>query len=175
MDGKDKVVALKDRVGQARREAGLTQAAIEEHLNLPAGAVSKIESGTRSVTSTELAELAKICGRHLGWFFESQGDYVPRLRGDANTTAGRGDLAWLNEFAQAFCFLESNLGQPQITRVASPTHNTEDTMLRRKRVTFTAEKPAPTKVSFNTRDGKVSFTAEKPQPTNVSFLVKKKH
>jgi hypothetical protein len=34
-------------------------------------------------------------------------------------------------------------------------------------------KPQPTKVQFQTKDGKVSFIADKPQPTPVSFLAKK--
>jgi hypothetical protein len=48
-------------------------------------------------------------------------------------------------------------------------------MAKRHRVTFTAEKPQPTRVKFETKDGDfVSFVAEKLQPTKVSFFAKSK-
>jgi len=40
------------------------------------------------------------------------------------------------------------------------------------KVSFTAEKPMPTRVSFETKDGKVSFIATKEQPQKVAFWAK---
>ncbi len=41
------------------------------------------------------------------------------------------------------------------------------------RVSFTAEKPTPTRVSFETKDGeKVSFVATKDKPQKVMFWAK---
>lgn len=101
---------LRQRILQARRDVDLSQAEVEAELKLPAGAFSKIESGVRAITSTELAEFARLSGRHIGWFFASEPTTVSKLRGSAGSVEGRADLAWLHEFAEAFCYLEKSLG-----------------------------------------------------------------
>jgi len=102
---------LRQRIAQARHEAELPQATVENELNLPAGAFSKIENGGRAITSTELGEFARLSGRHIAWFFDSEPAPIAKLRGLANSPAGRADIAWLQEFAEAFCYLKSALGE----------------------------------------------------------------
>lgn len=101
---------LRQRIAQARHEAELPQATVESELNLPAGAFSKIENGSRAITSTELGEFARLSGRHIAWFFDSEPAPIAKLRGLANSPAGRADIAWLQEFAEAFCYLKNALG-----------------------------------------------------------------
>lgn len=100
---------LRQRIQQARREVDLSQAMVEVELKLPAGAFSKIESGARAITSTELAYFARLSGRRIGWFFAQEPTTVSKLRGQAASVEGRADLAWLHEFAEAFCYLEKAL------------------------------------------------------------------
>jgi Zn-dependent peptidase ImmA (M78 family)/DNA-binding XRE family transcriptional regulator len=50
---------LGERIGRARERAGLSQGALAELVGLTQSAVSRIESGERSVESLELARLAK--------------------------------------------------------------------------------------------------------------------
>jgi hypothetical protein len=52
----------------------------------------------------------------------------------------------------------------------------EDRSVKRgtHKVSFTAEKPRPTKVEFETKDGEVSFNAKKERPTRVKFWAKNK-
>jgi transcriptional regulator with XRE-family HTH domain len=106
----DTATLLRDRIGRGRRDAGLSQAAIEAKLELPAGALSKIETGARAITSTELAALAQMCGRSIGWFFDPTPANVPMF-GESESTTGRADLAWLHEFAEAACTLERLVGE----------------------------------------------------------------
>jgi transcriptional regulator with XRE-family HTH domain len=147
---------LRARVAQARLEAALGQAEIERSLGLPPGAVSKIENGARAITSTELAQFARLTGRYLGWFFDEDAVPTPMMRGELASEAGRADLAWLHEFAEAYTFLKSR-------KVQTNSRSEEKKMSRRQRVKFIAEKPQPTPVKFKTSDGEVvSFVAEKP-------------
>lgn len=155
---------LRERVSQARREAGFAQAGVETQLGLPPGALSKIESGSRAITSTELAAFAQLCGLNVGWFFDPQPAAAVRLRAASESPATRADLAWLHDFAETVCTLE---------RLVSQYGEEVTTMPKRTRVQFTALKPQPTEVQFPTKDGSVSFIADKPQPTKVSFLAKK--
>lgn len=110
---------LRSRVSRARAEAGLSQAEIEQALHLPSGAFSKIENGSRSLSSAELVGLARLTGHDIGWFFEENAARVPLLRGEAASLAGRADLSWLQEFARAYCFLESELNRPRSGRLDS--------------------------------------------------------
>jgi transcriptional regulator with XRE-family HTH domain len=102
---------LRSRVAKAREAAGLAQAEIERSLGLPPGAVSKIEGGSRGITSAELAQVARLTGRHVGWFFDESPQPTPAMRGEAGSEAGRADIAWLCEFADAYCFLKQRLQQ----------------------------------------------------------------
>lgn len=56
------------RVAEARRSAGLTQGALGAELGIDRTAVAKIERGKRTVSSLELAELARVLGRAIEWF-----------------------------------------------------------------------------------------------------------
>jgi transcriptional regulator with XRE-family HTH domain len=106
----DTATILRERISRARRDAGLAQATIEKGLKLTAGAFSKIESGARDITSTELAAFAQMCGLNVGWFFDAEPTSVPMLRGDSASGLGRADLAWLHEFAEATVSLERLVG-----------------------------------------------------------------
>jgi transcriptional regulator with XRE-family HTH domain len=98
----DIAARLCQRIADARKSAGLTQAALESELGLSAGTMSKIESGTRDVSSTELAALASICGKSVGWFFADGAHVAVHFRGGVGDDESRRDLAWFSEFATAY-------------------------------------------------------------------------
>jgi transcriptional regulator with XRE-family HTH domain len=56
------------RLRQARREACLTQAEVGRRLGVRQAFVSKMESGERRLDPVELARLAVVYGKPLGWF-----------------------------------------------------------------------------------------------------------
>src|SRR4051812_43944328 len=100
-------VVLGARVRQARLAAGFNQAQIAAALSIPRSAVSLLESGERSLSSHELAQLSQI----FGWSVQSLlfGDEVPDDAADADAdgavlryfrTTGHlaaGDESWLAE------------------------------------------------------------------------------
>ncbi len=97
---------LRARIMVAREQAQLSQAELERELALPSGAISKIESGARDVSSIELAAIAQACGKSLNWFFEKDDQSVLLRAGNVSSKAAREDLAWFNEFADAFVALK---------------------------------------------------------------------
>ncbi len=56
------------RLTEARESAHLTQREVGEKIGRPQSYVSKCESGERRVDVIELAELAALYNRPLGWF-----------------------------------------------------------------------------------------------------------
>lgn len=62
--------AFRDRLVLARTEAGLSQQAVADLLKKPQSWVSKNESGERRVDAVELAKLARVLKRPIGWFVE---------------------------------------------------------------------------------------------------------
>ncbi len=61
-------VRFQRTLGIARRQAGLTQAAVAKQLGKPQSYVSKCETGERRVDVLELAAFARIYGKPLDWF-----------------------------------------------------------------------------------------------------------
>lgn len=59
---------LSGRLKEAREYVGLTQDDVARKLGVPRSALSNIEAGTRKVDALELAQLAKLYQRPLGWF-----------------------------------------------------------------------------------------------------------
>jgi len=59
---------LLDRLRQARRDAGLTQTQVAEAVGRPQSFVSKSESGERRLDPIELAELARLYAKPVGFF-----------------------------------------------------------------------------------------------------------
>jgi transcriptional regulator with XRE-family HTH domain len=64
---------LLDRLRQARHEAGLTQAQVAEAVRRPQSFVSKSESGERRLDPIELAELAELYAKPVGFFVSEVG------------------------------------------------------------------------------------------------------
>ncbi|HEY3445472.1 MAG TPA: XRE family transcriptional regulator [Myxococcales bacterium] len=68
---KQKVPTLQElgsRLAEARKASGLTQADLAREVGLDRTAVTKIESGTRSVDSLELSRIAAALQRPVDWF-----------------------------------------------------------------------------------------------------------
>lgn len=107
---------LRTRIATAREQAGLSQGELERLLEIPTGAVSKMEAGTRDVSSVELSSIAKACGRSLNWFFDDAEDLVPQLRGTLGGEEARSDLAWFSEFADAYVALTEIVRQQPNSR-----------------------------------------------------------
>lgn len=77
-----RVRRLTERIRQARRAAGLTQGALARAVRLDRTAISRIESGERSVDAVELARLADVLGHSVAWLVGEVGEApadVPRL------------------------------------------------------------------------------------------------
>lgn len=60
------------RIAEARRWAKVSQASLAAAVSLERSAISKIESGTRSLGSLELTRIARHLGRSLEWFVSEQ-------------------------------------------------------------------------------------------------------
>lgn len=104
----DLAAHLRKRIIEARKDANLSQQAVADALGLQPTAISKLENGARDVSSTELARIAQICGKPLSWFFGD--DDLPvaiSLRSAGASTEALKDLAWANEFAEAYAFLKN--------------------------------------------------------------------
>jgi uncharacterized protein len=72
--------SLGHRVDEARRASGLTQAALAEAIGIDRTAISKIESGSRKLSSTELARIARVLDRPVEWFVTSSPSEKDLLR-----------------------------------------------------------------------------------------------
>jgi len=59
--------AVGRRIGQARRELGLTQAELATRIGVTLGILDRYETG-RADPSGKLAQIAEVTGRHLSWF-----------------------------------------------------------------------------------------------------------
>ncbi len=75
---------LKDRLKQARKNAGLTQAELADRVGIKQASVSEIERGLTR-TSGYLVQLAQACGVDPVWLSEGKGS-VDRTRPVANAT-----------------------------------------------------------------------------------------
>lgn len=113
METKTLASLLSERVAQARKEAGLSQDGLAGEIGLDGSAISKIENGTRQLSSTELARMARACGRPIDWFFSREESPSPLLRGTAASSEARHDATWLLEFSDSFTFLAKELKAPQ--------------------------------------------------------------
>ncbi len=63
---------LAERLRMAREAAKLSQDDVARELLLPRPAISQIENGHRRVEALELARLAKLYGRPLGFFADEE-------------------------------------------------------------------------------------------------------
>ncbi len=70
----EKYQAFLQRLKAARRDAGLTQREVAEHLNVPQSYVSKCESGERRIDVIELTEFAALYQQSLHYFAYGQSD-----------------------------------------------------------------------------------------------------
>lgn len=64
------LTALGKRLAGARENAGLSQEQAAAAIGIPRSALSLIESGSRGLSTLELAGLAKLYNRPIGYFFE---------------------------------------------------------------------------------------------------------
>jgi len=58
------------KLREAREAAVLKQAEVGRKVGRPQSFVSKVENGERRLDPTELAQLARVYGRDVGWFLE---------------------------------------------------------------------------------------------------------
>lgn len=83
MEGRDlNWKELGERIAMARKVAGLSQERLGQPLNLDRSAVSRIESGNRTVDSLELSRLASELDRPLDWFLRPLPQTVVSRRDD---------------------------------------------------------------------------------------------
>jgi transcriptional regulator with XRE-family HTH domain/Zn-dependent peptidase ImmA (M78 family) len=108
------------RVAEARRGAGLTQADLAREAGLDRSAVAKLEIGVRRVTALELARISEATGRPFEWFLtEPPASIVSyRVGGDAPATSTIDRL--LERVARDVEFLQE-LGQLNVP-TTEPAH-----------------------------------------------------
>jgi len=70
---------LASRLRRAREDTGLSQDEVAKKLALPRPAISQIENGRRRVEALELARLAKLYGRTLGYFADEESPGASRI------------------------------------------------------------------------------------------------
>jgi transcriptional regulator with XRE-family HTH domain len=110
-DAMDLEQRLRERIVAAREQVGASQAELGLHLGLDKTAVSKLEQGKRAISSSELARIAAFCGKPMSWFFDEEPGLVAQFRGVGITdVATRRDVQWLAEFADAYSYLDEELG-----------------------------------------------------------------
>lgn len=73
------LVALGKRLAAARENAGISQELAAKAIGIPRSALSLIESGDRSVSTMELAGLAKLYSRPIAEFFQAAQSQEPDL------------------------------------------------------------------------------------------------
>ena len=95
---------LRDRIQLARQDAGLSQEELAKAIALDSTAVSKIESGTRSVSSVELTMLARECGKSLDWFFSEEAVAGLNFRGNFSSSEAMMWLGCLNSATRITTF-----------------------------------------------------------------------
>lgn len=57
-----------NRIREARKDAGMTQAELGSHLELTQGMINKIETGQSAITLANLFKLAEVLNRPLAYF-----------------------------------------------------------------------------------------------------------
>lgn len=62
------------KLKNARIEINIKQETVSKALGIPISAVSAMESGTRKVDVLELDILAKLYGKKIEWFFDSENE-----------------------------------------------------------------------------------------------------
>ena len=90
---------LGKRVLEARRDIGLTQLELAAALQLERTAITKIEAGQRTVDSLELAQLADVLRRPIGWFVTTPSPSVVSRRAEREDMIRREDVQ-LEEITQ---------------------------------------------------------------------------
>jgi transcriptional regulator with XRE-family HTH domain len=70
---------LAQRLRDAREASGLSQEEVAKKLGLPRPAISQLENGHRRVEALELARLAKLYERPLGFFADEEAPGSERL------------------------------------------------------------------------------------------------
>jgi Zn-dependent peptidase ImmA (M78 family)/DNA-binding XRE family transcriptional regulator len=81
------------RVVTARRDLGLTQSDLATALRMERTAVSKLETGQRGIDSLELAQLARVLRRPVGWFVSESSPSIVSRRADRENLMRREDVA----------------------------------------------------------------------------------
>lgn len=74
----DQHVGMRLRLG--RREAGLTQAALAEALNLTFQQIQKYERGANRISASKLFEAAHVLGVPVSYFFEGLAPPTPKSK-----------------------------------------------------------------------------------------------
>ncbi len=70
------------RIAQARREAGLSQRALADHIDVRLWTVDQWESGTGAVSPTQLEQMAEVTHRSPAWFLTGTEDQPTEQRAD---------------------------------------------------------------------------------------------
>lgn len=159
------------RVLAARKESGLTQQELAAELNLDRTAVTRIETGLRAVDSLELAHLARVLRRPIGWFVTDPPPSVVSRRAGRDELVRREDVQ-LETIAQD---VEQLIGlgvlQPPSSPAASIASLSEAeavALSTREAAGYALEEPAWDLVSRVERLGLYAFVLELERGASAS-------
>lgn len=118
--------ALGRRIGDARDDAGITQADLARALGVDPSAVTRMESGDRKVSATELVAIAGTLGRPIDWFVYESPPAVLSRRQEAGVTSRSLDLE-IESLARDVDFVvrEGLLRAPTRTRERVPADHAD--------------------------------------------------
>jgi len=105
------------RVAEARKIVGLSQARLAEKIGLDRTAVTKIETGKRTLDSLELSRIASITGRPIDWFVRPRPPAVISRRGSsARAASAAADLLLEDLVADVELLSELGLLKSRLSR-----------------------------------------------------------
>ena len=118
---------LGSRIAEARKLAGLTQEQLASVMSLGRTVITKIESGARRVSATELVTLAEVLDRPVDWFFVVSPPAVVSRRSDP-AVGGRSKVldSRVERLARDIDMLSAEGELPQVDRLVLDPPRTLD-------------------------------------------------
>lgn len=108
------------RVRMARLMKTMSQERLADQLGITFQQVQKYEKGTNRIGSSRLADIARIVGQPVSWFFDEQPDGKPSVRlQDTDLVTRMMALPHGINLAKSFCAIKHNHKRAVLAEVAA--------------------------------------------------------